>query len=1083
MLHHFRQLLIIVLVASVGQVSAAEFDLLTHINAEVIPRMTLNEEESRLIHKKNNLVVGIYPYDIPPYSMRNIRREYEGLSADYIGLISWQLNLPVKIIQYDTTEELWEALSTGKIDIIPSMTIAPANRQYIYSIPYATDTPIIGINTTTRTTLPETLEKVDVAMVKGYLPLDQVKEVYPEAKFRLYENYQEALSAVAFRQVKAYLGNGYSLSRNYLDNVSIARFSRLKSHGIGFAFSSTNATLLNLVNRAIKVVPESTKNDISRIWQPELENGFYHNSRVTEFSEQEKRWLSNHPEVSVLIYSKDNAAPVSFIDSHGRLRGVLADLLTLISLKTGLHFNVTTADTTDDLILQVNTSRANMFGSMTPSEKRNHQVLFTRPYLRSGFALVTNTKRNDIKTLSDMRGKKLALVNNIGIEAMIRHRYPDVKIVTMGNETQLLKSVASGDVDAAVGILIMTDYQIKANFEGKIKIVSIVGDSPAWLSFGVGLANPELRNILDKVLLSIPPVELENLASRWRPGDFVVADTFWQRYRNELIISSLFGLLIILFSLSWAFYSRLQMTRTSKLRLELKNQLTQLHEIINSMPFPVALRGVHGELIYCNKKYINETGAEDSQGKTIEQIPGYLGVEQASYYHQKLLHAMNTDEFLGEDKYLERFDSSGPIDGVFVYQWFQPFHDNEGNVVGVICGWVDITEREHLLNELKEAKIKAEESNHSKSVFLSTMSHEIRTPLNAIIGMLDIVMKKSKDNIYDYQAIEVAAECAESLVGLIGDILDLSRIENGHIEFNPERVNLGTIINNLLKVFNGLAIEKEIYLEKIFPTEPFNDVYADPLRIKQVISNLLSNAIKFTDHGGVTIRVMQRIEDVSGRVNYKIEVEDTGTGIELNQQAALFKPFSQAENRRSGTGLGLYISRTICQHMNGSLILSSEKGKGTTVFATMSLPSARGAVKNDFSQKESKNLPVFNVLVVDDNAANRLLLAKQLAWLGQHAILASDGFEALKLLDNSNIDVIITDCNMPGMNGYDLTKIIRKNVSSTHNKTWIIGFTADAQSEIEQRCLNSGMNDCLFKPCSINDLSEALQKVTIASDF
>lgn len=969
MSNYFRHFwLLVLLLLSLSPAMGEEYKILMRTPIQGLHRLALSDEQAAFIRQHRQLIVGVTHYDAPPFGMRNIRNEYEGLSADYIGLVAWQLNLPVKVKVFDSSDEVWQALARGDIDLIPSVAAFPNNDVFAFSLPYASDKPVLGLNDSDTKPLAEDLRNTDVAMVRDYLPLSQVRAAYPEARFRLFDSYQEALSAVAFGQSRVYLGNSYSLSRNYLNNIHVERFSRLNSREVGFALNQNNPQLLRLINTAIEAVPEDEKLDLYHLWQPDridLAQG----SKSLSFTPQEKEWIAKHPVVNVLIYSRDNAAPVSFIDNKGVLRGIAADLFSVVSLRTGLRFRFETGDTTQDLIQQVHELKADMLASVTPSEARKDKILFTRPYLRSAFALATSTSRNDIHMLADLRGKRLAMVKNIGVESMIRQRYPEIEIVPVGNESQLLSTIIDGKADAAVGILIMTDYQIFTNFQDKLKVVSIVGDSPVWLSFGVGLANPELQNILDKVLLSISPIELENLANRWRPNELVVVDSFWYRYREVLIATAVFSGVLILLALGWALYLRKQIARKAALRRQMNEQLVQLREVV--------------------------------------------------------------------------------------------------------------TEREALLVELKDAKDRAEDSNRAKSVFLSTMSHEIRTPMNAIIGMLDIVLKKGRQGEQDIQALEVAYESAEGLVGLIGDILDISRIEGGHLDFNPEATNLGKLIDNMMRVFHGVAVEKNIQLNKIFPTEPLLDVYADPLRIKQVLSNLLSNAIKFTDVGSVSLTLQQKEDPAKECVYYVIEVRDSGVGIDASQQAALFKPFSQADNRRAGTGLGLYISRTICESMDGTLTLSSEKNVGTTVRATFMLSKVKThTTVSEQPRLDDEKIPALHILVVDDNPANRILLAKQLAWLGQHAYLASDGHEALALWEKTNFDVIVTDCNMPGMNGYQLTQTLREREREQHRApAWIIGFTANAMHEVMERCLQAGMNDCLFKPCSINNIATALRNI------
>ena len=399
MRHYFRLFVLLVLLSlSMPSAIGDEYKILMRTPVQGLQRLSLSADQAAFIKQQRQLNVGVTHYDAPPFGMRNIRNEYEGLSADYTGLVAWQLNLPVKIKVFSSSEEAWQALARGDIDLIPSVAAFPDNDGFAFSLPYASDKPVLGLNDSDTAPLAEDLRDTDVAMPRDYLPLSQAQAAYPNARFRLFDSYQEALSAVAFGQSRVYLGNSYSLSRNYLNNIHVERFSRLTSREVGFAVSQKKPQLLTLINAAIKAVPEDEKQELYRLWQPDridLAQG----SKSLLFTEQEKAWIKKHPIVNVLIYSQDNAAPVSFIDNKGVLRGIAADLFSVVSLRTGLQFRFETGSTTEELIQQVNESSADMLASITPSEARKNKILFFSGSSERNVLIAVRNSSNS--TLSD----------------------------------------------------------------------------------------------------------------------------------------------------------------------------------------------------------------------------------------------------------------------------------------------------------------------------------------------------------------------------------------------------------------------------------------------------------------------------------------------------------------------------------------------------------------------------------------------------------------------------------------------------------------------------------------------------------
>lgn len=382
--------------------------------------------------------------------------------------------------------------------------------------------------------------------------------------------------------------------------------------------------------------------------------------------------------------------------------------------------------------------------------------------------------------------------------------------------------------------------------------------------------------------------------------------------------------------------------------------------------------------------------------------------------------------------------------------------------------------------QLHRAKREAEAANQAKTQFLAAMSHEIRTPLHAVLGMLELARRKAGQGELDHLAIEVAADAAIGLQELIGDVLDITRIETGQLQLALVPVSLREQVARVVQLFEQQARGKGLALDMVCKGAVENWVMLDPVRFKQVLANLVSNAIKFTAQGKVLISL--NMQAAAGRASVLLEVADTGIGIAQAELESLGQPFRQASNQRqsprSSAGLGLGISRSLCEMLGGQLSLHSVLGQGTRIEIRLDLALAARPVqaKPATPQGDPARLAALRVLVVDDYPANRLLLAHQLAFLGHQVQVAEDGDQALRLWLQQTFDVVISDCNMPRLGGFALARAIREHERRrARPRCRVVGLTASALQEERRRARLAGMDHCLFKPLNLDTLMQTLQ--------
>ncbi len=392
--------------------------------------------------------------------------------------------------------------------------------------------------------------------------------------------------------------------------------------------------------------------------------------------------------------------------------------------------------------------------------------------------------------------------------------------------------------------------------------------------------------------------------------------------------------------------------------------------------------------------------------------------------------------------------------------------------------------------ELIKAKREAEAAAEAKAVFLANMSHELRTPMNGIIGMVDI-LKRTKLTDAQHEYLNIIESSGENLLTIINDILDLSKIEAGHMELESIPFSLYNEVRRVMNIMQIIADKKKLPIELHINEEVPPYVKGDPVRLKQIVINLVNNAIKFTEKGGITISVEKKSLE-NGRVQLLFKVIDMGIGISPEGQKKLFQSFSQVDksttSKYGGTGLGLMISKNLTQMMGGEIGVESVEGVGSTFWFTVSMEISDEESYNkqhqeeDTSQEDKIRMQLkLKILLAEDNKINQKVAMLNLNNMGYQVDIANNGKEAVEKFKNGDYDIIFMDVQMPEMDGVEACKKIREieNNSDSTKKIPIIAMTANTSDDERKKYWEAGMDDYISKPFKRKELVEILKKITI----
>lgn len=1012
-------LLLMALIALPGQAAEQGKPLqLLARSQEAVIDPGLTAAEWRWVREHRRIRLAVWQPMSPPYDITTGLNDYGGINADFLGLVAASLGMDIQVIRYPDYADALTALRQGNAEFLAQAGDNQRRDGLLLSKPYSPNTAVEVVNADS-----ERRDVVRNVAVSPVYDTAQIMARYPGAHEISFSSARHAMESLAFRKIDLFFCDAitarYLISQSNLSNLNIRPVTLAPPpDGFSFATLPTLRPWITILNKVIAALPESADVEIHRRWNGGIPLSLSEHQPV--FTSLEHKWIAENRHIRVAV-AQDNA-PLALFDDAGHLRGIIADILTALQLRTGFTFEIQRFPSLEEALESAKAGRSELVAGAAQEGIWQAGLLTTRSWLYNSWVIVGRVSHS-----SGSARRVVGLRGEMPRSWLRRQDTSQVERVDSWREG--LRRVIKGDSDVMVMPLIVANAQLARREFSGLKILAGIDTEPLRFAFGAPRQAWPLIAILNKALINIPPEDLHALTRSGYAGNSFSSEPA-REGRGVWIITLAATALLLMAAALW-------------LRLRRRSELTALLE---ALPAPAYLCDPQGRLRAGNQALCDALGVSGSALRGMELAnwfadlsPSQRGARQIVSYNNRML------------------------------QLWRASVPGQRYSIG---GWVDVTRERRMFQALRRAKRRADSASQVKSAFLAAMSHEIRTPLGAIIGMLELVMQRRDDEQANQQSIRIAWDAAQSLLLLIGNILDVSRIESGRLILCPARASLRTLIASSAALLEGLAQRKGLRLGLELDAGLNVDVLVDATRLRQIIVNLVGNAIKFTDSGHVTLRAWPEREERDS-LTLSLEVEDSGAGIDDATLQRLFRPFEQGEGNRmaQGSGLGLYICRTLARMMGGDIGLESRPGEGTRAAVSVTLPTLAALPAAESQERAThRKRSALTLLIVDDNPAGRMLLGEQLAWLGHRTFRCASGEEAIATLERERIDALISDCNMPGMDGYMLARTLRPR----YPELPIFGVTADAREAVREAARAAGMTDCLFKPVTLNMLEALL---------
>jgi two-component system sensor histidine kinase EvgS len=855
----------------------------------------------------------------------NLNNTPKGFSIDYMNLLAKKIGLHVKYISGFTWNEFLSQIKDKKIDVMLNILKTKKRMKYIlFTDNYYISNPIALIlrKDENINDIKDLFGKT-VAITKGFYYGKLLKKYFPKIKLLTVDNDEKSVLSVSTSKADAAFGKlsvaNYYMIKNTLNNIKLVEDRWLTNEKVNtkdyIGVRKDWPILQKLLSKAMSALSQTELNRLKKKWSIiDSKNDKFKES----LNKKEKDWIKKHSVVKFVI--DPSKEPFEYLDKNsGKFKGIVKDYIDILDERTGIKFKFIKSKSWEDSIKKVKSKEADMYSSINKTASRLKTMNFSSAYLNYPFVIVTKNDTGFLTSLESINDKRIAVIKGKVVTKYLEKKYKNIKKIYVKNLEEALRYVSEEKAYALVASLPIVSYQINKYGYNDLKISGRLDISlPLFMAMRKDLGESGIE-IINKALSTITKKKKEEIYNKH-------INIIFEQKINYKLIWGILSIAFLIFIVSFLWIKKL-----SSLNRKI-NEQKKIFETIYEKAFDAILLMENGKFIDCNEFAIKVFGLNDKKDILMKnpvafspkfQPDSSLSSEKAKimiekamkqgYHHFEWLHKRANSKNFWADVALTKIK----ID--------------KKDIIHVRL--IDIQGEKEAKKEAVLAKEEAQNASRYKSKFLANMSHEIRTPMNAILGFADLLTEDISDEKLKSYAKTIKS-AGETLLTLINDILDLSKIEAGKLTLSYNPVNLETSLNAVIEIFILKAQEKGLKLILNIDEDIPKVIWMDDIRLRQILLNLMGNAIKFTNHGFIKLEVkVLHIYKSNETIDLGIFIEDTGVGIKEDELKNIFKSFTQQSGQSlkkyGGTGLGLSISKELTKMMNGKIEVSSIAGEGS----------------------------------------------------------------------------------------------------------------------------------------------------------